>query len=383
MDFEFTAEQNMLRESVARMMDRMATPEYIRRLDREEAYPYELYRAWAEMGLFRMPFPEAYGGLDGSVIDLVIIAEELSRKSFDFFTAYGGSVFCGLNILKKGTEAQRARWLPGLLSGEIRMSISMSEPDAGSDIGAMRTTARREGSEWVISGQKVWATGAGADANVINVYVKTDPKAHYREGMSLFVVEKDRPGVELRKLQMLGRRCVGTYEIFFNDVRVPEEHLIGGENNGWDCVMSGLQTERITSTAGYAGSAQAVVDLALDYARTRKQFGRPIGTFQSIAHMIADMQTEVDAARMLMWRAAWMIAQGRDALRELSMAKLFGSETYVKVANMGMQVLGAYGYNMEFDMQRHFRDARSVTIGAGTSQMQRNLIAGLMGLKVQ
>ncbi len=383
MDFDFSEEQNLLRDSVRRMMDKLATPEYVRRLDREQAYPYELYNAWTEMGLLRMPFPEEYGGLGGNVFDMTIIAEELSRKSFDFFTAYGGSVFCGLNLVRKGSEEQKRYWIPKLVSGEIKMSISMSEPDAGSDIGAMRTTARRDGNYWVINGQKVWATGAGAKNNVINVYVKTDPKANHRQGMSLFLVDNDTPGVQLRKLDMLGRRCVGTYEIFFNDVRVSADRLVGGENKGWECVLSGLQVERIASTAGYCGGAQAVIDDALQYAKDRKQFGRPIGTFQSIAHMLADMQTEVEAARVMMWRAAWMAANGKDALREISMAKLFGSEVYVKVANMGMQILGAYGYNMEFDMQRHFRDARSTTIGAGTSQMQRNLIAGLMGLKVQ
>lgn len=383
MDFEFTEEQNMLRDSVRKMMDKLATPEYIRRLDREQAYPYELYDAWVEMGLLRMPFPEQYGGLGGNVIDMAIISEEMSRKSFDFFTAYGGSVFCGLNVLRKGTDQQKAHWIPKLLSGEVKFSISMSEPDAGSDIGAMRTTARRDGDEWVINGQKLWATGAGARGNVINVYVKTDPKAHYRQGMSLFLVNNDTPGIKLRKLDMLGRRCVGTYEIFFDDVRVPADRLIGGENKGWECLLSGLQVERITSTAGHCGGAQAVVDLALEYAKNRKQFARPIGTFQAIGHMLADMQTEVEAARALMWRAAWMVATGKDALRDISMAKLFASETYAKVANLGMQIFGAYGYNMEFDMQRHFRDARSVTIGAGTSQVQRNLIANLMGLKLQ
>ena len=383
MDFEFSTEQNILRESVRKMMDKLATPQYIRQLDRDQAYPYQLYETWVEMGLLAMPFPEEYAGAGGDVIDMAIIAEELSRKSFDFFTAYGGSVFCGLNVLRKGTEEQKRYWIPKLLSGEIKMSISMSEPDAGSDIGAMCSSARRDGQDWVISGQKLWATGAGAKGNVINVYVKTDPKAHYRQGMSLFLVDNTAPGLELRKLDMLGRRCVGTYEIFFNDVRVAADRLVGGENKGWECVLSGLQVERIASTAGYCGGAQSVVDLALQYARERKQFGKPIGTFQSIAHMLADMQTEVEAARVLMWRAAWMVARGMDALREISIAKLFGSETYVKVANMGMQIMGAYGYNMEFDMQRHFRDARSATIGAGTSQMQRNLIAGLMGLKSQ
>lgn len=383
MDFDFTLEQNMLRDSVRRMMDKLATPEYIRRLDQEQAYPYELYDAWVEMGLLRMPFPEEYGGLGGSVIDMVIIGEELSRSGFDFYSAYGSGVFCGLNIARKASEEQKHYWLPKLLSGEIRMSVSMSEPDAGSDVGAMRTTARREGADWVINGQKLWSTGAGARDNVINVYAKTDPAAHYRQGISLFLVDNDAPGLKLRKLDMLGRRCVGTYEVFFDDVRVPAERLVGGENKGWECMLGGLQYERIASTAGYCGGAQTVVDLALRHASERSQFGRPIGTFQAIAHMLADMQTDVDAARVLMWRAAWMLASGRDALREISVAKLFGSEAYVKVANMGMQILGAYGYNMEFDMQRHFRDARSTTIGAGTSQMQRNTIAGLMGLKVR
>ena len=383
MDFGFSDEQNILRDSVRRMMDRVATPEYIRRLDREQSYPYELYDAWVQMGLLGMPFPEAYRGLGGSALDLAIIDEELSQKSADFYMAFSGSVFCGLNILRKGSEEQKRRWLPKLLSGEIKMSISMSEPDAGSDIGAMRATARRDGEHWVISGQKLWATGAGAKGNVINVYVKTDPKASYRQGMSLFLVDNDAPGVQLRKLDMLGRRCTGTYEIFFNDVRVPADRLVGGENRGWDCVMSGLQVERITSAAGNCGAAQGAFDIALRYAKERRQFGQAIGTFQAIAHMLADMQTEIDAARMLTWRAAWMVSRERDALREISMAKLLSSETYAKVANMGMQIIGAYGYNMEYDMQRHFRDSRAATIAAGSSQMQRNLIARLMGLKVQ
>jgi len=382
-DFRFTEEQEMLRETIRRMMEKEATPEYIRRLDREQEYPYVLYDRWVELGLFRMPFPEEFGGLGGSVLDMAVIAEELSRKSFDFFTAFGGSVFCGLTVARKGTDAQRHRWLPKLLSGEIRMSVSMSEPDAGSDVGAMRTTARRDGDHWVINGQKLWSTGAGARDNVINLYVRTAPGEDHRKGLSLFLVDNDTPGIRMRKLDMLGRRCVGTYEIFFDDVRVPHDRLIGGENRGWEVLLSGLQVERVCSTAGHCGGAQAVVDLALAYAKERKQFGRPIGNFQAIAHMLADMQTEVEAARTLMLRAAWMASEGKDALREISMAKLFASETYVKVANLGMQIMGGYGYNMEFDMQRHFRDARSVTIGAGTSQIQRNLIANLMGLKVQ
>ena len=383
MDFAFTEEQNILRESVRKRMDALATPEYCRRMDREQLYPYELYDAWVEMGLLQMPFPEEYGGLGGNAIDIIIVAEELGRKSFDLFTAYSNCVFCGLNVARKGSEEQRRYWIPRILSGQVKMSVSMSEPGAGSDVGAMRTAARRDGDHWVIDGQKLWATGAGAKGNVINVYARTDLRANYRNGISLFLVDNDTPGMKLRKLDMLGRRGVGTYEIFFDDVRVPADRLVGGENKGWECVLSGLQVERMTIAAGYCGNSQAVVDLALEYAKERRQFGRPIGTFQAIAHMLADMQTEVEAGRMLTWRAAWMLASGKDALREITMAKLFASETQVKVVNQGMQILGAYGYNMEYEMQRYFRDARASTIGAGSSQMQRNLIANLMGLKVQ
>jgi alkylation response protein AidB-like acyl-CoA dehydrogenase len=382
-DFSFTEEQTILRDSIRKLMDRIATPDYVRRLDREQAYPYELYEAWVEAGMLRLPYPEEYGGLGGSILDMVVLAEELSAKSADFFMAFAGSTFCGLNILRKASEEQKQYWLQRIFAGETRMAISISEPDAGSDVGAMRTTAKREGDHYVINGHKIWSTGAGAKNAVINVYVKTDPAAHYRQGMSLFLVDNDTPGLQLRKLDMLGRRCTGTYELTFNNVRVPADRLIGGENKGWDVLLSGLQVERVTSAAGNCGAAQAAVDLAAQYAKDRKQFGRPIGAFQAIAHMLADMQTEVEAARTLTWRAAWMVSTGQNALREITMAKLLSSETYVKVANMGMQIFGGFGYSMEFDMQRHYRDSRSATIAAGTSQIQRNLIANLMGLKVQ
>ena len=322
-------------------MQKHAPPEYVRKHDRERTYPEDLFQAFAEAGLLALPFPEEYGGAGGTLLDMTIVAEEISRISADLVMAYTGNIFCGLNLLRKGTEEQKRHWLPKLVAGEIKLSISMSEPDAGSDIGAMRTNAVRDGNQWVINGQKIWASTAGAPNNVISLYVKTDPKAHYRQGLSLFLVDNDTPGLTLRKLDMLGRRATGTYELTFDNVRVPPDRLIGGENKGWDVVMSGLQVERAASCAGNVGAAQGVVDLALQYAKDRKQFGRPIGANQAIAHMLADMQTEVEAARTLMWRAAWLVSNGQDALREITMAKLFTSETYVKVANHGMQVLGA------------------------------------------
>ncbi|MCG2634268.1 MAG: acyl-CoA/acyl-ACP dehydrogenase [Gammaproteobacteria bacterium] len=383
MDLELNEEQRLLVESVRRVMDDICTPEYIRKCDQEEYFPQEVWDAWVELGLLGLPFPEQYGGYGGDVLDMTLVGEEIGRKGYDFLGFFGVPVFNALNVLRHGSEEQKNHYIPKLIRGEIRMSISMTEPEAGSDVGAMRSTAVKDGDEWVINGQKVFSTGADMPDNIINLYVRTDTSVSHRKGTSLFLVDKDLPGVEIRRLNTLGRKMLGTNEIFFNDVRVPNNCLIGPVNEGWDCLLSGLLLERIVTTAGYAGNAQTVVEQALSYARERQQFGQPIGEFQSIAHMLADMQTEVDAARMLMLRAALKLARGETALREVSQAKLFGSEAFVKVANMGMQILGGYSYMMEFDMQRHFRDSRSTTITAGTSQMQRNMIAGTMGLKVR
>jgi alkylation response protein AidB-like acyl-CoA dehydrogenase len=383
MDFAFTEEQNILRESVRRVMDKVATPEYIRKHDREQAYPHELYQAWVDIGLLSMPFPEEVGGLGGGPIDMMIIAEEIARKGYDFYSAYSAGVFTAHTILKMGSPEQSTEWLPRFFNGTIKLSTSISEPSAGSDVGAIRTTARREGDYWILNGQKIWASGAGVPGNVIGLYARTDPDSHYRDSLTLFLLSNDTPGVTCRKLDMLGRYCHGTYEIFLDDARIPSDRIVGGVNKGWNCLLGGLQYERLTTASGYYGCAQSVIDMALDYAKERQQFGKPIGSNQVIAHTLADLQTEVDAARLLTWRAAWLMSQGRDALREISMAKLMGSETFAKVAAAGMQIMGGYGYNLEYDMQRYFRDSRSVTIGAGTSQIQRNIISGLMGLKIR
>ena len=381
MDFGFTEEQEMLRDSVVKLMAKHAPPEALRKWDRERAYPEDLYQAWAEAGLLRLPFPERVGGLGGSALDVALVVYELSRVSTDVTMAFGGSIFCGLNILRKGTDEQRAHWLPNLLGGEIKFAIGISEPDAGSDVGALRTTAVRDGDRYVVNGQKLWTTGAGLKNSVICAYVKTDTKAHYRKGMTHILIDANTPGVELRKLNMLGRRSVGTYEIFLKDVSVPADRVIGGEGGGWDCLMGGLQYERAVSSAGNCGGSQAVFDLAKSYAAERVQFGQPIGSFQAIGHMLADMETELEAGKMLTWRANWLVSQRKDALKEITHAKLFTSEMYARHANMGVQIMGGYGLNEDFDMQRYLRDSRSTTIAAGTSQTQRNLLANLMGLK--
>ncbi len=383
MDFSFTPEQKLLRDSVRELMKRYATPEMIKQHDREQTFPYDLYDAWVEAGLLQLPFPEEYGGIGGTILDVMIVVEEIARVSTDFQMAYGAAIFCGMNLLRNGSEEQKSLWLPKLLNGEIKFGISMSEPDAGSDVGALRSVAVRHEDGWKINGQKLWASGAGLKNTVLCTYVRTDMAAHYRNGTSLILIDNDAPGVQFRKLEMLGRKCFGTYEVLLKDVIVPEDRIVGGVNHGWNCLLSGLQVERAADAAMNCGGAQAIIDLAVQYAQERVQFGRPIGTFQAIGHMIADMQTEVEAARSLTWRAGWMADNDKNSLKEITMAKLFSAEVYAKIANMGVQIMGAYGLCAEYDMQRYYRDARSATVQAGTSQTQRNLIAGLMGLKAK
>lgn len=263
----------------------------------------------------------------------------------------------------------------------MRISVSITEPDAGSDVAGMKTSAKPDGDYFIINGQKVFSTAAQAKNNVITLYCLTDPGVSPRKGMSAFLVDNTTPGIEMRKLRTIGRWTLGTNEIFFTDVRVHKNRLLGKLNEGWKVLLSGLEYERIFTAAAYVGNAQTVVDEALTYALQRKQFGKEIGNFQVIAHMLADMQTEVDAARLLIYRAGWLHAEGKPCLKEVSMAKLAGSEAFVKVANQGMQILGGYGYIMEYNMQRYFRDSRICTISAGTSQIQRNIIARQMGLR--
>ena len=383
MEFSLTEEQVMLQDSVRKLMSRVATPEYCRETIKAKAFPHKLYDAFIEAGLMALPFPEEYGGMGGSLVDTALVQKEINKTSADLAMSFGGATFCGLNILRMGTEAQKQKWLPPLISGEIKLSIGLSEPDAGSDLTAIRTSAVRDGDHWVINGLKTWQTMAGVKDNVICLYVKTDPAAHYRNGMSLILVPNTTPGVTCRKLDLLGCYCTGTYEVTFDNVRVPVENIIGEVNKGWDCLLSGVTEERAVVAACDVGAALGVVEMTIEYAKERKQFGRPIGTNQAIAHMIADMKTEVFAARALMWNAVWAAEhKAAGALEMVTMAKMFAAETYVKVSNQAMQVFGGNGYSAEYPIERHYRDSRIHTVAAGSSQMLRNLIAGLNGMKV-
>jgi alkylation response protein AidB-like acyl-CoA dehydrogenase len=380
-DFSFTEEQIALRETVRAVMADHAPLEALRKWDEEHEYPYELYARWAELGLLTLPFPSEVGGSDGGVIDLVLLAEELGRSGYDLTGIYGTPLFTGLNVLHHGTEEQRNRFLPPLLEGKLRLGVAMTEPGAGSDVGAMRTRAEQRGDVFVMNGEKVFASGADVDDTVMCVYARTDFEAPHQQALSAFLVDNRTPGLEIVKIPTLGRHMLPTTQLVFTDVEVPADRLLGPLHGGWNVLLSGLRLERIVTSAAYVGNAQAVVDEALAYAKQREQFGRRIGDFQAIAHLLADMATDVEAARWLMYRAAWLLDTGQDALLEICMAKLFGSERFVQIARNGLQIMGGYGYSMEFPMQRHMRAALGSTITAGTSQMQRETIARKLGLK--
>ena len=343
----------------------------------------DAFKAYAEGGWISLPMPPEYGGQGLPAVLSHAVGEYMNSANQAFAMYPGLTSGAVAAILAHGTEEQKQKWLPPLISGEIKLSIGLSEPDAGSDLTAIRTSAVRDGDHWVINGLKTWQTMAGVKDNVICLYVKTDPAAHYRNGMSLILVPNTTPGVTCRKLDLLGCYCTGTYEVTFDNVRVPVENIIGEVNKGWDCLLSGVTEERAVVAACDVGSALGVVEMTIEYAKERKQFGRPIGTNQAIAHMIADMKTEVFAARALMWNAVWAAEhKAPGALEMVTMAKMFAAETYVKVSNQAMQIFGGNGYSTAYQIERHYRDSRIHTVAAGSSQMLRNLIAGLNGMKV-
>ena len=279
MSIQFTTEQEMLRDSIASIVGDIATRDYLAKMDREGLYPYEVYDALVDAGAFSMPFPEAYGGLGGNIVDTALIVDALAYVNYDLAVAYSVVLYTSTTLSKCGSEEQKQHYLPKIFDGSIRMSVSISEPQAGSDVSAIRTSARRDGDSWVLNGQKVWATSAGARNGVLQLFARTDTSMGPRGGLTVFLIPNDTPGVECRKLDMLGRRGTGTYEIFLTDARIPAGSVLGEVNKGWDVLMSCLQTERAIAAASYVGSGRKVFDLALAYgqgARAVRQADRRV-----------------------------------------------------------------------------------------------------------
>jgi alkylation response protein AidB-like acyl-CoA dehydrogenase len=380
-DFSLTDEQEMLRATARQFVADVCPPERAKEWDEESAVPPELFKGMAELGWFSLPFAEADGGDGGGPVELILIAEELGRASFDVAMCYIGVFIPGITVFKWGTDAQRAFIKEQVMTGRQRLAVAVSEPDAGSDAAALRTTAEDRGDHFLVNGQKMWCTGAGLPDTTIATYVRTGPREPRHEGISLLLIDPQADGVEVRRTPTLARHILGTNEVYLSDVVVPRENLVGPQDQGWPVLLSNIELEKVIITGGYLGAAQATLDEMLAFAKTRHAFGRPIGTFQALAHAMADLQTDIDSARLLAYRAAWLLAQGQPCSREGAMAKLKGSETYVAAARLGMQVCAGHGFSTESVMSFRYRESIVATISGGTSQIQRNAIARSMGLR--
>ncbi len=381
MDFGLTDEQEMLRATARQFVADVCPAETAKQWDEESAVPPELFKGMADLGWFSLPFAETDGGDGGSPVELILIAEELGRASFDVAMCYIGVLIPGITVFDWGSDAQRAFIREQVMTGRQRLAVAVSEPDSGSDAAALRTFAQERGDHFVVNGQKMWCTGAGLPDTTIATYVRTGPREPKHEGISLLLIDPQADGVEVRRTPTLARHILGTNEVYLSDVVVPRENLVGPQDKGWSVLLSNIELEKVIITGGYLGAAQATLDEMLVFAKTRHAFGRPVGTFQALAHAMADLQVEIDSARLLAYRAAWLLAQGKPCGREGAMAKLKGSETYVAAARLGMQVCAGHGFSTESVMSFRYRESIVATISGGTSQIQRNGIARSMGLR--
>ena len=376
MDFELSDEQQMFRDVLRQFVNTEIKP-VAREMEQSGEYPSGIVAKMAEMGLFGITVGAEYGGLDLDTVSMSLVFEEISMGWMGIAGILGSHSLSCRMIMLHGTDEQKQRWLPELATGQRRTAIALTEPGAGSDLQGISTRAWRDGDEYVIRGTKTWITNARF-ANPLPVLVKTDPDAEPRHrGMSVLMVEAGTPGLEvLRDLGKLGYKGPESCEVVLDDVRVPADDLLGGQEGlGFKQVMSGLEVGRINIAARGVGVSQAAFDAALEYSQQREAFGQPIGEFQAIQLKLADMATEIEAARLLTRWAANRIDQGLRADVEAGMAKLFGSEVAIKASLESMRIHGSYGYSTEMEIERLYRDAPLMAIGEGTNEIQRTIIA--------
>ena len=374
MDFELTEEQQMVREMTRAFVKREVKP-VASRLDREGIYPSELVKRLSELGLMGMSVPQEFGGSGMDLLSCVVAMEEISKgwASLAVAMSVHNSLVCA-PILRFGSAAQKQKYLALLARGEWLGCYALTEPSAGSDAGSIQTRAKRTGNDFVLNGNKIFITN-GNRANLAIVYAVTDP-ARDKKGISAFIVEKNSPGFVVGKLEdKLGLRSSDTASLLFEDCRVPHENLLGAEGEGFKIALATLDGGRIGIAAQALGIAQGCLEESVAYAQQRRQFGHAIAEFEAIQWMLADMATEIDAARLLAYRAAWLAEQGRRFTKEAAMAKLFASEAANRAAYKAIQIFGGYGYTKEFAVERLFRDVRITTLYEGTSEIQRLVIA--------
>jgi alkylation response protein AidB-like acyl-CoA dehydrogenase len=374
MDLRLTDDQLAFKKAARDFLEAEVVP-HRQQWDRDEEVDPAIVARLGEIGFFGITIPEEYGGLGGDWITYCIGMEELGRAD----SAVRGIVsvstgLCGKVILSHGSEAQKQQWLPGIASGTKVGCFALTEPDNGSDPAHLKTRARRDGDAWVISGSKIFITNATI-ADVALVFARTGSEEDGARGISAFLVPTGSSGFVRTLIHgKLGLRGQTTAELSFDDVRVPADALVGEEGKGFRYAMESLDKGRISVAAGCTGIVQACLEAAVGYATERRQFGKPIASYQLVQDMIAEISVDADAARLLSWRAADLVERGEPFSVAASKAKLFASEAAVKAANLAIQVLGGYGYIDEYPVQKFMRDARVMTLYEGTSQIQKLLI---------
>jgi len=380
MDFGLTDEQRALLDSVDKMIALHLPPEEVRRRDQAHEPPDFLLKHYADLGLLAIPFPETYGGLGGAWQTVAVAHERLGYHAAMAASLLGTTLgFGGMSIYTYGSERQRETLLPKIIAGELRFSLGLTEPGAGTDAGALITRARRGDGGWIVNGRKTWISSADQADYIVTACRTTEGSAGNR-GISMLLVPRGAEGIHMTPLAKVGNNCLSSWDIAFEDVFVPEEGLLGDEGDGFKHLMSTLQYSRSGQAANAIGQSQRAVDIAVAHVKEREQFGRPLGKFQAVAHRIADMQTRVDQARFILYHLAWLVDQGARCRKEAAQAKMVASECLQYVTHHGMQLLASAGYAIESDMQRLWRDSRLYTFGEGANEIQRDIIAREAGL---
>lgn len=380
MDIEFTPEQDLFRATIRQFCEREISREYVRDCDREHRPPTELYRKLGAQGWLGINIAEEYGGSGGGAVEVAILLEELGRAFLDLsFWVFRAVTWGGLAIGRDGTEEQKQRFLPGIAAGDLSVCFSLTEPDAGSDAASIALAAVEDGDDFVLNGQKVFTSGFKV-SDIALVAARTATGGRKHEGITNFLVDTDTPGLDWSPIETLGHWPLGTAMLHFDDVRVPRDRVLGPVHDGWKNLGVYLRYERLCLSAARTGAAKAALADSVAYATERRQFGQPISQFQAVSHRLAEMQVQTEISEMLVYRYASRLDRGLATPRDAAILKLYACEAYKAVADMGLQVLGGYGYTMEYDLQRHYRESRLGVIGAGTSDIQRNIIARTMGL---
>lgn len=381
MDFIFTEEQDMLRKTIRKFVEAEISQETINETEEKDRIPADLLEKLCDMGVMGINIPEEYGGMGGNVIDEMIFSEEVSRRLPALAWVVGNIILYGNAIITtNGNRAQQDAYLPRLIKGEIKFAFALTEPQAGSDASAIRTKAALKDDYYLINGSKLFITGADSSDIIVTFARTAEPKF---EGITAFLVDSAIDGCAIRPIKKLGYKGSSACEIFYDDVMVPPDTILGGErglNQGWSQMMKLLNAERLLLASDALGIAQGAFEYALKYAKEREQFGRPIGKFQTIQHKFAEMATEIEAARQLTYYAAWKEVAKKECVKETSMAKYFSSEVAKRVALDCVQILGGYGYTMEYDAQRYLRDVLVLPIGGGTTEIQKTIIGKQLGL---